>query len=67
MGSHRKLQLSKETLRCLTSDLPTEGLVGVRGGGGDSVHTCVSCLECITKTTTVIAPTLVQTECWHTR
>lgn len=63
MESRRKLELSKETLRCLTSDLPTEGLVGVRGGGNDSFNTC---LECITKTTTIIAPTLVQTECWHT-
>ncbi len=60
MASHKKLELSKETLRCLTSDR----LADVRGGGGASVGTCVSCVECVT---TIVAPTLINTECWMTR
>ena len=68
MNSHKKLELSKETLRCLTSDLPSERLGDVRGGGNDSVGTCVSCLECMTKVvTTVVRPTLIDTDCWQTR
>jgi hypothetical protein len=50
MKSHRKLELSKETLRCLTSDLPSEKLVDVRGGVNQSLNTC---LECVT---TIIDP-----------
>ncbi len=64
MKSHKKLELSRETLRCLTSDLPSEHLVDVRGGGDASLNTCVTCLECMT---TIVAPTLIETECWATR
>ena len=45
MKSHKKLELSKETLRCLTSDIPSERLVDVRGGVNQSINTC---LECVT-------------------
>lgn len=72
MSSHKKLELSKETLRCLTSDLPAEHLLGVRGGDNASVNTCIDCwttiirpsIECVT---TIVAPTLINTECWGTR
>jgi hypothetical protein len=60
MKSHRKLELSKETLRDLTSDLPSGKLVDVRGGN-ESLNTC---LECVT---TLIAPTWVDPGCWQTR
>ena len=65
MNSHKKLELSKETLRCLTSDLPSDRLAGVRGGGKASADTCVTCIECWT--TPIIAPTLIETGCWQTR
>ena len=65
MNSHKKLELSRETLRCLTSDLPSEQLVDVHGGRNASQGTCVSCLECWTDR--IIAPTLIETECWATR
>ncbi len=65
MNPHKKLELSKETLRCLTSDLPSQQLADVRGGGDASVGTCVTCLECVT--TPIIAPTWIETECWQTR
>lgn len=65
MNSHKKLELSRETLRRLTSDLPSERLAGVRGGGDASVNTCVSCIECWT--TAIISPTLIDTDCWQTR
>lgn len=55
-----KLQLSKETLRDLTSELPMEGLADVRGGGDASLNTC---LECVT---TLVAGTYIDTGCWHT-
>ena len=65
MKSDKKLQLSKETLRCLTSDLPSEQLGAVRGGGDATADTCVSCLEC---TTTIgIKATWINTDCWTTR
>ena len=48
MNSHKKLELSKETLRCLTSDLPSGRLGDVRGGVDASQGTCISCLECVT-------------------
>lgn len=64
MSSHKKLELSKETLRCLTSDLPSEQLGDVRGGVNASAGTCVTCLECWT---TIVAPTLIDTGCWQTR
>ena len=63
MESRRKLELSKETLRHLTSDLPGEGLAAVRGGAG-SADTCVTCVECWT---TIVKPTLIETDCWATR
>lgn len=63
MNSHKKLELSKETLRCLTSDVPSEHLLDVRGGNA-SAHTCVSCLQCVT---TIVAATLIDTDCWATR
>ena len=47
MESHKKLKLSKETLRCLTSDLSSETLVDVRGGVNQSINTCI---ECVTHT-----------------
>ena len=50
MKSHRKLELSKETLRCLTPDLSSDRLVGVRGGVNQSFNTCLECL------TTIIDP-----------
>lgn len=50
MKSHKKLELSKETLRCLTSDVSSESLVDVRGGVNQSFNTC---LECVT---TIINP-----------
>ncbi len=62
MNSHRKLELSKETLRCLTSDLPSERLADVRGGA--SAGTCISCLDCVT---TAVAATWIDTDCWVTR
>ena len=65
MSSHKKLELSKETLRCLTSDLPSERLEDVQGGVDASVGpTCVTCLDCWT---TIVAPTLIDTGCWQTR
>ncbi len=68
MSSHKKLELSRETLRCLTSDLPSDRLMDVRGGGDGSVGTRVTCLECkTTVVTTIVAPTLIETECWVTR
>ena len=63
MESRKKLELSRETLRGLTSDVPGEGLVNVRGGGA-SANTCVTCVECVT---TIVAPTLIDTDCWATR
>ena len=60
MNSHKKLELSKETLRYLTSDLPSDQLVGVRGGEGASVNTCLDCV------TTIIAATWIDTDCWVT-
>ncbi len=62
MNSHKKLELSRETLRCLTSDLPSELLVDVQGGGNASADTCVSCLQC---TTTIIqvGPTWINDTC----
>ena len=62
MKSHKKLELSKETLRCLTSDVPSEQLLGVRGGANASLNTC---LECIT--TAIVSPTWIETDCWATR
>lgn len=50
MRSHRKLVLSKETLRCLTSDLASESLGEVRGGANQSLNTCLDCV------TTIIGP-----------
>ena len=64
MNSHKKLELSKETLRYLTSDLPSQQLVDVRGGLDPSVGTCVTCVECWT---TIVKPTLLDTGCWMTR
>lgn len=61
MTSHDKLELSKETLRFLTPELPSELLADVRGGGDESLNTC---LECVT---TLVRPTLIETECWATR
>ena len=46
MSSHKKLELSRETLRSLTSDLPSERLVDVQGGGNASADTCISCVQC---------------------
>lgn len=68
MSSHKKLELSRETLRSLTSDLPSERLADVQGGGdaGADTTTCISCLDCVTDTI-VIAPTWVDTGCWTTR
>lgn len=65
MNSRKKLELSKETLRCLTSELPSKQLGDVRGGVNASADTCVSCLECTT--TIAIRETLVNTGCWPTR
>ena len=65
MKSHKKLKLSRETLRCLSSDLPSDRLVDVQGGGNASQGTCVSCLQCIKDA--IISPTLIETECWQTR
>ena len=64
MNSRKKLELSKETLRCLTSDLPSERLVDVQGGRNASQGTCLSCLDCVT---TIVAATLIDTDCWQTR
>lgn len=65
MNPHKKLELSKETLRCLTSDLPSNQLGDVRGGGNASADTCVSCLDCTT--TIAIKATWINTDCWPTR
>ena len=62
MNSHKKLELSKETLRSLTSDLPSDRLGDVRGGGDASFGTCLQCI-----TDKLISPTLINTECWQTR
>lgn len=43
MKSHRKLELSRETLRCLTWDVPWDKLVDVRGGVDQSLNTCLDC------------------------
>ena len=76
MRSHKKLELNKETLRCLTSDVPSQQLLDVRGGANASFNTCLECVttvvaptlvECVTRTTTVVAPTLIDTDCWATR
>ena len=64
MNSHKKLELSKETLRSLTSDLPSQRLEDVQGGNA-SQGTCVSCIQCITEK--LISPTWIETECWQTR
>ncbi|HEX2058224.1 MAG TPA: hypothetical protein VHI71_07630 [Actinomycetota bacterium] len=61
MESHRKLELSKETLRCLTSDLPVERLMDVRGGENHSINTCLDCI------TTIFRATLVDPDCYQTR
>ena len=68
MNSRKKLELSKETLRCLTSDIPSERLMNVQGGGkaGADTTTCISCLDCVTDTI-VISPTWINTGCWTTR
>jgi hypothetical protein len=63
MNSHKKLELSKETLRSLTSDLPSQRLEDVQGGNA-SQGTCISCLECVT---TAVAATWIDTDCWVTR
>ena len=67
MNSHKKLELSKETLRCLSSDLPWDRLADVRGGGdaGADTTTCISCLQCVIDK--LISPTLIETDCWQTR
>lgn len=64
MRSRKKLELSRETLRCLTSDLASEQLVEVQGGENASLSTC---LHCPTTTIIVFSPTVVNTECWPTR
>ncbi len=68
MNSHKKLELSKETLRCLTTDLPSERLVDVQGGGNANADTttCISCLDCVTDAIQV-SPTWINTGCWTTR
>ena len=65
MKSH-KLELSKETLRCLTSDLPSQLLGDVRGGVDASQGTCISCLECATDAIDV-SPTWINASCWCPR
>ena len=65
MNSHEKLELSKETLRCLTTDLPSERLMDVQGGGDASQGTCISCLQCVVDK--LISPTLIETGCWQPR
>lgn len=72
----KKLELNKETLRSLTSEVPAERLANVRGGA--SLNTCIECIttpiisptivECVTDITTpIIAPTLVEPDCAGTR
>lgn len=62
MKPHKKLELSKETLRCLTSDLPSQELVDVRGGANQSFNTCLECVTTIfeppptLRCTTIIEP-----------
>lgn len=48
MNSRKKLDLSKETLRRLKSEVPSDKLLGVRGGAGTG-STCPH--ECIQKLT----------------
>ena len=54
MKSHKKLELSRETLRDLTSDVPSQYLEEVRGGEAASMSTC---LHCPTTTLIVFSPT----------
>ena len=64
MKSDKKLELSRETLRDLTSDLPSERLMNVRGGEGASFNTCI---DCVTRILYYVEPTWLETECWGTR
>ncbi|HEX2058223.1 MAG TPA: hypothetical protein VHI71_07625 [Actinomycetota bacterium] len=72
----KKLELNKETLRSLTSEVPADGLARVRGGA--SLNTCIECIttpiisptivECVTDITTpIISPTIVDPDCIRTR
>ena len=49
MNSRKKLELSRETLRHLKSEVPSDKLVSVRGGAGTGGSTCPH--ECIQKLT----------------
>ena len=63
MRSHKKLELSRETLRGLTSVVPSEHLVEVRGGENASLNTCLDCVTTIIS----VEPTWINTECWPVR
>ena len=62
MKSRKKLELSRETLRHLKSELPSDKLVSVRGGAGTGGSTCPH--ECVEKITQLIAGTLIGKECF---
>lgn len=55
MGSQKKLELSRETLRSLTAG----ELMDVRGGENLSFNTCLDC-----KTTALLSPTLIGKDCY---
>ncbi len=65
MRSHTKLELSRETLRRLMSDVPSERLVDVQGGGNASLNTCLECVT--TAVTSIVPPTWIEAGCWVTR